>query len=61
MKTTCKKSVVTAEHIAKTADEHRSVANHFTNRGKMMPAVLPLSKDNVAKESVNSGKLVNPV
>ncbi len=47
MKTTRKKAIPSAEDIAKLADEGRSVAKHFTNRGKMMPPMLPIQRVNV--------------
>ncbi|SEF95994.1 hypothetical protein SAMN05421819_1486 [Bryocella elongata] len=47
MKTTRKNAVPSADDIAKLADEGHSVSKHFTNRGKMMPPMLPIQRVNV--------------
>lgn len=46
MKSTHKsKGVSTAEQIALMADKGRDVSKHFTNKGKMMPAIRRVNVD----------------
>lgn len=46
MKTTHKaKNTPTAEQIAQMADKGEDVSRHFTNKGKMMPAIRRVNVD----------------
>ena len=44
MKKTSKKSI-SAESIARLADQGKSVSRYFTNKGKMMPAIQRVNVD----------------
>jgi hypothetical protein len=51
MKQTSKsKAVPTVEQIAQMADKGKDISKHFTNRGKMMPAIRRVNMDSVLKE-----------
>ncbi len=39
------KKVLTAEQIAQMADKGKDVSKHFTNHGKMMPAIRRVNVD----------------
>ena len=44
-KTRSIKKALSAEAIAKLADQGKEVSKHFTNRGKMMPAIQRVNVD----------------
>jgi hypothetical protein len=46
MKNTAKSKVIlTAEQIAQMADKGKDISKHFSNRGKMMPAIRRVNVD----------------
>lgn len=44
-KTRKSKKTISIEAIAKLADQGKSVSDHFTNKGKMMPAIQRVNVD----------------
>lgn len=45
MKNTRKNSKISAESIAKKASRGENISKHFTNKGKMMPAIQRVNVD----------------
>ena len=54
------KKVPTAEQLAQMADRGENISQHFTNHGKMMPAIRRVNVDfaeNMLKEILNNNLL----